>query len=217
MKKLILAGIIAAPLFMFATAPSFAQDAAATTCKDGSTSAATGKGACSGHGGVQKAATTPANAGGTAPAPVSSAAPAPASGGGSTCKDGSTSDKTGRGACSGHGGVQKASTSPPAANAGGTAPTPVQSAGSANSSSPAAKSASSGSSASSTPSNSGGTAPTPVQGSSSAPANGGAMMAASNSAGATAKCKDGSYSKSKTHTGTCSKHGGVDQWLDGTK
>jgi hypothetical protein len=35
--------------------------------------------------------------------------------------------------------------------------------------------------------------------------------------GATAKCKDGTYSKSKQHSGACSKHGGVDQWLDGSK
>jgi uncharacterized protein DUF3761 len=28
-------------------------------------------------------------------------------------------------------------------------------------------------------------------------------------AGATAKCKDGTYSMSKTHSGTCSHHGGV--------
>ena len=35
--------------------------------------------------------------------------------------------------------------------------------------------------------------------------------------GATAKCKDGTYSKSTHHSGTCSKHGGVDQWMDGSK
>jgi hypothetical protein len=35
--------------------------------------------------------------------------------------------------------------------------------------------------------------------------------------GATAKCKDGTYSKAKTHSGACSKHGGVDQWMDGSK
>jgi hypothetical protein len=33
-------------------------------------------------------------------------------------------------------------------------------------------------------------------------------------ANATAKCKDGSYSTSKQHSGACSKHGGVAQWLD---
>ena len=32
-------------------------------------------------------------------------------------------------------------------------------------------------------------------------------------AGATAKCKDGTFSKSKTHSGACSKHGGVAEWL----
>jgi hypothetical protein len=39
--------------------------------------------------------------------------------------------------------------------------------------------------------------------------------AASNTdpAGATAKCKDGTYSKSQHHSGTCSSHGGVAEWL----
>jgi hypothetical protein len=34
--------------------------------------------------------------------------------------------------------------------------------------------------------------------------------------GATALCRDGTYSFSQTHSGTCSHHGGVAQWLDGT-
>ena len=52
--------IMAAPLLAFAlTLPTHAADATApTTCKDGTTSNATGKGACSGHGGVMKAAST---------------------------------------------------------------------------------------------------------------------------------------------------------------
>lgn len=33
--------------------------------------------------------------------------------------------------------------------------------------------------------------------------------------GATAQCKDGSYSKAKTQEGACSKHGGVQTWLAG--
>lgn len=33
-------------------------------------------------------------------------------------------------------------------------------------------------------------------------------------AGATAQCRDGSYSFSKHHSGTCSHHGGVGRWLD---
>lgn len=31
-------------------------------------------------------------------------------------------------------------------------------------------------------------------------------------AGATAECKDGTYSYSQHHSGTCSHHGGVLQW-----
>ena len=93
MKTTILAALIAMPLALFALAPtSRAADAPATTCKDGSTSASTGKGTCSGHGGVQKTPKT------------------------TTCSDGTTSTSTGKGTCSGHGGVKKASktATPPA-------------------------------------------------------------------------------------------------------
>lgn len=31
--------------------------------------------------------------------------------------------------------------------------------------------------------------------------------------GATAKCRDGTYSFSQSHRGTCSHHGGVQDWL----
>ena len=34
-----------------------------------------------------------------------------------------------------------------------------------------------------------------------------------NPAGATAQCKDGTYSHAKTHQGACSHHGGVAKWL----
>jgi hypothetical protein len=30
--------------------------------------------------------------------------------------------------------------------------------------------------------------------------------------GTTGMCKDGTYTKAKTHTGACSKHGGVAKW-----
>ena len=33
-------------------------------------------------------------------------------------------------------------------------------------------------------------------------------------AGATAQCRDGTYSFSRNHRGTCSHHGGVSKWLD---
>jgi Protein of unknown function (DUF3761) len=33
-------------------------------------------------------------------------------------------------------------------------------------------------------------------------------------AGAIARCKDGTYSHAKSHSGACSRHGGVAEWLD---
>lgn len=30
--------------------------------------------------------------------------------------------------------------------------------------------------------------------------------------GATGQCKDGTYTKATTHSGACSKHGGVEKW-----
>jgi Protein of unknown function (DUF3761) len=131
MKNTIIARLVGAPLLIFALAmPSFAADPAPTTCKDGTTTTSTGKGTCSGHGGVQKAAktTTPAAA------PAKTATPAaPAA----TAAKSSTATK-----------------SAPTATAGNTDP-----------------------------------------------------------AGATAKCKDGTYSKSAHRSGTCSSHGGVAEWL----
>jgi hypothetical protein len=73
-----------------------------------------------------------------------------------TCKDGTTSNATGEGACSHHGGVQKG---------GASASAQEQS------------------------------KPDP-------------------SGKPTAKCKDGTMSYSKQHTGVCSHHGGVAEWLD---
>jgi hypothetical protein len=129
MKNITVAGLIGAPLLVVALAmPSFAVDPAPTTCKDGTTTASTGKGTCSGHGGVQKAAKTPAAA---APAAATPATPAASAAKSST--------------------VTK---SAPAATAGNTGPS-----------------------------------------------------------GATAKCKDGTYSKSAHRSGTCSSHGGVAEWL----
>ena len=129
MKMTTLVGALAAPLLIFAMALPCHAD---STCKDGTTSTATGRGACSGHGGVQKAAKSAAAA---APASTETASPA-------------------------------AAPVPPAA---------------ASKAAPAAKSTATA----------GNTDPT----------------------GATAKCKDGTYSKSKQHKGSCSHHGGVAEFL----
>jgi hypothetical protein len=156
------------------------SNAAAVTCKDGSTSAAK-RGACSHHGGIAKAGETapPKKA---APAAEAPAAPAPASASNAatvTCKDGTTS-AAGRGACSHHGGIAKAGeTAPPKKAAPARAEAPAA---------PAPASA----------------APKDTTGKNTDPT------------GATAKCKDGTFSHSPRHTGTCSHHGGVGEWLDGS-
>ena len=90
-----------------------------------------------------------------------------------TCSDGTTSTATGKGACSGHGGVQK-----PSPGTTGAMEKPA-----AEAATPPSKL-------------------TPSASTSAAPPD-----------GATAKCKDGTYSKAKNHSGACSKHGGVASWL----
>ena len=128
MKKTTFVGALAAPLLMFAmTLPSHADSTDATLCKDGTPSAKSGRGACSGHGGVQKMG--------------AKAAAAPAA----------------------------ASAMPAAAPAA------------------AAKAAA------------------------------GEKEAGMDPTGATAKCKDGTFSKAKTHTGACSRHGGVADWMGASK
>src|SRR5690349_24001200 len=123
-------------LAAFAIAAVFASTAGAqaktVTCSDGTTSTATGRGACSGHGGVKKAekkvekkaesaakksekaaektaAKTEKKSEGAAKKAASSGAAksvAKKEGAQVTCTDG-TMSKPGRGACSGHGGVKK--------------------------------------------------------------------------------------------------------------
>ena len=100
-----------------------------------------------------------------------------------TCKDGTTS-KGGKGACSHHGGVASGDMGGPAA-----APPPA-----APKSSGAAPSTTQGRAAPASP----------RPGSSGAPAQSGQP---------TAKCKDGSMSYSAHHSGACSHHGGVAEWL----
>src|SRR5258708_19080669 len=118
MRNTTLAGLLAAPLMVFMLGlPARAADAGApTTCKDGTTSTATGRGACSGHGGVQRAATDKAAAAAPAEpaaAPAAPAAPA-ASGTPTTCEDGTTSMAPRRGARPRHGGRHQASKREPA-------------------------------------------------------------------------------------------------------
>ena len=196
MKNITVAGLVAAPLLALAMAmPSFAD----TTCKDGTTTTSTGKGTCSGHGGVQKAAASAAAAAPATPAAPAAAAPkapaAPAAGATTTCKDGTTTTSTGKGTCSGHGGIQKATKAKPATAA--TAPAPAAA--------PAAAAPAAAATASTT-------AAKTSTATKSVPA---ATASNTDPTGASAKCKDGTYSKSQHRSGTCSSHGGVAEWLAG--
>jgi len=98
-------------------------------------------------------------------------------------KDDTTSSATGKGACSGHGGIQKATN---AKSAVASAPAPAA----ATPAAPAAKS--------------------PPVTTKSAPT---AATSNTDPNGGTVKCKDGTYSKSQHRSGTCSSHGGVAEWL----
>ena len=104
-----------------------------------------------------------------------------------TCKDGTTS-KGGKGACSSHGGIAEAAA--PKAAAAKTATPPAKS-----------KAAAAPPKATTPPAKTTAATTTPKA------ATGKAI----------AKCTDGTMSYAKTHTGACSSHGGVAEWLDGTK
>src|SRR5258708_14190911 len=96
MKNITVAGLIAAPLLVFALAmPSLAADPAPTSCKDGTTTTSTGKGTCSGHGGVQKSAPAAAAAAPATNTPAASQAPpAPPPGATTTCPAATTTPAT---------------------------------------------------------------------------------------------------------------------------
>ena len=80
---------VVALIVLFLAATPLAAQGPSSVCKDGTASGASGRGACSGHGGVDVKAT-------------SAAAKAAATK--VTCTDGANS-AGGRGACSGHGGI----------------------------------------------------------------------------------------------------------------
>lgn len=103
-------GAVAAVMLIFPMLSSAADTAAPALCKDGTTATTTGRGACSHHGGVDKSGGASAGAASSSAGSAATAAPsvAPSAPAGSVmCKDGTTSTRTGRGACSRHGGVDK--------------------------------------------------------------------------------------------------------------
>jgi hypothetical protein len=172
-------------------------DAQATVCKDGSTSAVTGRGACSGHGGVDAKATAAAKD--AAKAQTKAAAKAAKSaaktetkakadaGAEVECSDG-TMSKGGRGACSGHGGVKRsaAATAAPSLPAAVPPSSPARTRSEAKSQAPSAREAAK---------------PSSKRGEDN------------DATGAIAQCKDGLYSHAANRQGACSRHGGVAKWL----
>lgn len=184
----ILATAIAAVATM--SAGSVQAQAAATICKDGTTSVSSGRGACSGHGGVNKKAVTHQKkvVKSEVKAATAVARRTPGAQVTTLCADGTTSNSTGRGTCSGHGGAKGAEATSKATGepvpAPGTAAVPRASARArvrANSNSAV------------------------VSGSGAGEDN--------NPAGAIARCKDGMYSHARNRRGACSRHGGVGSWL----
>jgi hypothetical protein len=200
--------LAAAPLL--AQKPANAPKNATAECKDGTFSTAkTERGACSKHGGVKswwgagsvvapkatppKSTTTAPPKGGSSTKGGTTATASAPKGATGQCADGTyTKAKTQKGACSQHGGVKTwfassgstPSTAAPARTSQppNAAPTPA----------PAAPSKPA------TPTNT--QAPTTKAAPADAPQ------------GATAKCKDGTFSMAKQHRGACSRHGGVAEW-----
>jgi hypothetical protein len=179
--------------------------AAASICKDGTSSAATGRGACAQHGGVDAAATKSAkaaartarrsekaaarNAGSSSPSTRASARAAATV----NCTDGTTG-QAGRGACSHHGGV-----------AGASANNSVNQSGNDDSQNGAAARARA------SRAQSGSVARSSAGASRANAASGGRED--NDPAGALAQCNDGLYSHASSRRGACSRHGGVKQWL----
>lgn len=120
MLKLPRLTLVASVAFAAFVVPTMAHaQKAATVCKDGTTSAVSGRGACSGHGGVSTAATKAAQktVKGEEKTAAATAKATPNAQVTVTCGDGTTSTATGRGACSGHGGVKAAAATSKTTNA----------------------------------------------------------------------------------------------------
>lgn len=183
-RSLCTAGLTLVSFTLIIPVASGAQ-ASAVKCKDGTTTAITGRGACSNHGGVDKSATKTESKTVKAQEKVAKAVVKKTTGTQVTqmCADGTKSNSTGRGACSGHGGVKGAEAT--SKTTGATVAAPVTMAA------PKPKS--------------------PVAAATHTVGSGAADD--KNPMGAIAQCKDGMYSHAKNHTGACSRHGGVAKWM----
>jgi hypothetical protein len=187
-RNWIISTAIAVAVATASAASSQAQQAAATICKDGTTSISSGRGACSGHGGVDRKAVSHQKKVVNRQTKAAKAVARTTAGAQVTtiCADGTTSNSTGRGTCSGHGGARGAEATSKTTGA----PIPAPSTAAAPRASTSARARTSRSTAS-----------------------GSGASEDNNPAGAIARCKDGLYSHSHNRRGACSRHGGVATWL----
>jgi hypothetical protein len=194
LRKWIFSGVIAAAIAAMSAASLNAQ-AAATICKDGSTSVSSGRGACSGHGGVDKKAVSHQKRVVKSEAKAAKAVTKRTSGTQVTtiCADGTTSNSTGRGTCSGHGGARGAEATSKTTGA----PVPAPGTAASPRAVPTPRASTRATTRASTNS--------AVVGSGAADDN--------NPAGAIARCKDGLYSHAAHRRGACGHHGGVASWM----
>jgi hypothetical protein len=172
------------------SATSLQAQAAATICKDGTTSVSSGRGACSGHGGVDKKAVSHQKKVVKAETKVAKATAKNTAGAQVTtlCADGTTSNSTGRGTCSGHGGAKGAEVT--SKTTGAPIPTPRTA------SRPRAS-----------------TRAQTRANTNSAVVAGSGGVEDNNPSGAIARCKDGLYSHALHRRGACGHHGGVASWM----
>jgi hypothetical protein len=193
-RKLMLSALVGVVTLL--SAASLNAQAAATICKDGTTSVSAGRGACSGHGGVDKKSVSHQKKVVKSETKAAKAVTKRTPGTQVTtiCADGTTSNSTGRGTCSGHGGAKGAEAT--SKTTGAPIPAPATAA-SPRASVPTPRASARASTRASSNS--------AVVGSGAADDN--------NPAGAIAKCKDGLYSHAAHRRGACGHHGGVATWM----
>ena len=179
-----------AALISIMAATSLQAQAAASICKDGTTSLSSGRGACSGHGGVDRKAVSHQKKVVKRETKAAKAVTRNTAGTQVTtiCMDGTTSNSTGRGACSGHGGARGAEAT---STTSGT-PIPAPRTAAVPRASARARTQANVNSA-------------VVRGSGGADDN--------NPVGAIARCRDGLYSHAVNRRGACGHHGGVASWM----
>jgi hypothetical protein len=186
-RDLVVAFAAFAALTLAAPPPAAAASAKTVICKDG-TKDEGGQGACSGHGGVDKTATDKAASKEASKEAKKHKEPAEPKHATVTCKDG-TKDEGGQGACSGHGGVDKSATDKAASKEAKKHKEPAEPKAAKPTTHPAEHAAQPATHPGEKPDDAAKGPPT-------------------------ARCKDGTFSHAEHHTGACSNHGGVEEWLD---